>query len=100
MGKKIVAADEGGHSLVEKARKMFFHALRDIIRTPCMGRIGFQAVLTHGMKKSGVAYLHDVGSQSTAQIADLLMAKFFQSGYSHFHAFIVVDSNIGHVGIG
>ncbi len=79
---------------------MLLQALGDIVGSTGVVGFGLEAVLPHGMEKSLVAHLHDVGAKCTAQISDLFVSQTFQMGDGKFHSFIIVHADIGNPRVG
>ena len=97
---QVVAADDGRRALLQQAGKLLFQTLGDIIGASRERGIRLQAVLAHGVKKGGMAHLHDMGAKRAAQITDLPVSQRLQTGHGQFHPFIIVDSHISHTRIG
>ena len=75
VGNLVMAADNGGHSHVKKTGKVLFDTLDNMLGSAGTGGICFQPVLPHGMEKSLVSLLHDIGAQGAAQITDPAVAQ-------------------------
>ena len=75
VGDQVMAADDGSHPQIQKPWQMLFDTVGHIEGGSSTGRIRPQAVLLHGVKKGFVPHLHDMGTEGTAEIADLFMAQ-------------------------
>lgn len=77
MCQKVMPADDRSTSLSQKSRQMTFDTLAGQKGMSCLCLTVFQFVFTKCTEEGEVTFLKDVGTEATAQVADLFMPQRF-----------------------